>query len=89
MIMSYLQSQRPNCTIENYYTTGTQKKIDGFNVDGFCAHCKTIFEAMGSYFHFCASQEARKSMSEEETQIGLKQQEYDELRRDYLRNKRI
>ena len=67
MVMSYLQSQRPNCTIESYYTTGTQKKIDCFNVDGFCAHCKTIFEAMGCYFHFCACQEARASMSEEET----------------------
>ena len=67
MVMSYLQSQRPNCTIESYYTTGTQKKIDCFNVDGFCAHCKAIFEAMGCYFHFCACQEARASMSEEET----------------------
>ena len=87
MVMSYLQSQRPNCTIESYYTTGTQKKIDCFNVDGFCAHCKTIFEAMGCYFHFCACQEARASMSEEETQKGLKKREYDELRQDYLRNK--
>ena len=87
MVMSYQQSQRPNCTIESYYTTGTQKKIDCFNVDGFCAHCKTIFEAMGCYFHFCACQEARASMSEEETQKGLKKRECDELRRDYLRNK--
>ena len=87
MVMSYLQSQRPNCTIEIYYTTGTQKKIDCFNLDGFCAHCKTIFEAMGCYFHFCACQAARASMSEEETPKGLKKREYDELRRDYLRNK--
>ena len=64
MVMSYLQSQRPNCTIESCYTSGTQKKIDCFNVDGFCTHCKTIFEAMGH-----------------------KKREYDELRRDYLRNK--
>ena len=41
---------------------------------------------MGCYFHFCACQEARASMSEEETQKGLKKREYDELRRDYLRN---
>ena len=26
MVMSYLQSQRPNCTTESYYTTGSQKK---------------------------------------------------------------
>ena len=42
---------------------------------------------MGCYFHFCACQEARASMSEEETQKGLKKREYDELRRDCLRNK--
>ena len=28
MAMLYLQSQHPNCTIESYYTIGTQKKID-------------------------------------------------------------
>ena len=42
---------------------------------------------MGCYFHFCACQEARASMSEEETQKGLKKREHDELRRDYLRNR--
>ena len=87
MVMLYLQFQRPNRTIESYYTTGTQKRIDCFNVDGFCAHFKTIYEAMGCYVHFCACQEARASMSEEETQWGLKKREYDELWRDYLWNK--
>ena len=42
---------------------------------------------MGCYFHFCECQEARASMSEKETQRGLKKQEHDELRRDYLRTK--
>ena len=72
MVMSYLQSH-PNCTIVTCYTTGTQKKIDCFNVDGFCAHYKTIFEAMGCYFHFCACQEARASISEEETERGTQE----------------
>ena len=63
MVMSYLQSQRANCTIESYYS----ERIDCFNV-GFCAHCKTIFEALGCYFRFCACRETRASMSEEETQ---------------------
>ena len=35
MVMSYFQRQRPDCKIENFYTTGTQKKIDCFKVDGF------------------------------------------------------
>ena len=87
MFMSYIQSQRPNCTIESYYTTGTQQKIDCFIIDGFCALCKTIFEAMGCYFHFCAIQEARATLSEKETQRRLKKREYDELGRDFLRKK--
>ena len=87
MVMSYLQSQRPECIIESYYTTGKRKKIDCFSVDGFCAHCDTVFEAMGCYFHFCPCQEARASLSEEEMQRGIRKREHDELRRDYLRNK--
>ena len=43
MVMSYFQSKRPECTIENCYKTGKQKKIDCFSVDGFCAHCDTVF----------------------------------------------
>ena len=30
MVMSYLQSHPPECTVESYYTTGKQKKIDFF-----------------------------------------------------------
>ena len=51
MVMSYLQRQRPDCKIESFYTTGTQKKIDCFIVDAFCAHCKTVFAAMGCFYH--------------------------------------
>ena len=80
-------NQRPNCTIESYYTSGTQKKIDCFNVDGFCAHSKTVFEALVCYFLFCACQEAWASMSEEDTQRRLKKRDYDELRQNFLRNK--
>ena len=47
MVMSFSQRQRPDCKIESFYTTGTQKKIDCFMADGFCAHCNTVFEAMG------------------------------------------
>ena len=63
MVMSYLQSQRSECKIESYYTTGKQKKIDCFSVDGFCTHCNTVFEAMGCYLHFCPCQEAKASLS--------------------------
>ena len=50
MVMSYFQRQRPDCKIESFYTTGTQKKIDCFKVDGLCAHCKTMIEAMGYFY---------------------------------------
>ena len=43
MVILYLESQRPNFTIESYYTTGTQKIIDCFNVDGLYAHCKLSY----------------------------------------------
>ena len=35
MIMSYFQTTRPECEIESFFTTGRQKKIDCFSVDGF------------------------------------------------------
>ena len=42
---------------------------------------------MGCYFHFCSFQEARASISEQETQRGLKKGEYDKMKRDFLWNK--
>ena len=47
IVMTHFQNSRPDCNIESFYTTGTQKKIDCFSVDGFCGHCDTIFEALG------------------------------------------
>ena len=58
-VMSYFQRTRPNFRIESFYTTGRQKKIDRFNVDGFCSLCNTVFEAMGCFHHFCPCQEFR------------------------------
>ena len=52
MVMSYFQRTRPDCKIESFYTTGRQKKIDRFSVDGFGSHCNTVFEAMGCFYHF-------------------------------------
>ena len=42
MVVSYFQRQRPDCQIESFYTTGTQKNIDCFKVDVFCAYCKSV-----------------------------------------------
>ena len=56
LVMSYFQRTRPECEIEGFFTTGRQKKIDCFSVDGFCSHCNTVFEAMGCCFYFCPCQ---------------------------------
>ena len=87
MVMSNFQATRPECKIESYYTTGQQKKIDCFSVDGYCDHCKTVFEAMGCYFHFCQCQEARPSLTDDDIKSGTKKREMDELRKDYNREK--
>ena len=60
IVLSYFQQTRPECRIERNVTTGRQKKIDCFSVDGICNHCNTVFEAMGCYFHYCPCQESPK-----------------------------
>ena len=47
MVMSFYQETRPKCKIETFFLSGKQKKNDCFNVDVYCDHCKTMFEAMG------------------------------------------
>ena len=61
MVISYFQRVRPQCKVENFYTTGAQKKIDAYSVDGFCGHCNTEFERIGCYYQNCPNQEARRS----------------------------
>ena len=68
--MSYLQRQRPDCIIECFHTTETQKKTDCFRADGFCAHCNTVFEAMGCFYHYCPCQEAHPSLTEDDIERG-------------------
>ena len=72
MVLSYCQQTRPECNIESNVTTGRQKKIDCFSVDGYCNYCNTVFEAMGCYFHYCPCQEARPSLTDNEITRGIK-----------------
>ena len=44
MVLSYFQQTRPECRIESNVTTGRQKRIDCFNVDGICNHCNTVLK---------------------------------------------
>ena len=77
MVLSYFQQTLPECRIESYVTTGRQKKIDCFSVDGICIHCNTVFEAMGCYFHYCPCQEARPSSNDNEIMRGIRKREQD------------
>ena len=81
MVMSYFGRTRPECARESSFTTGRQKKIDCFSVDGFCSHCNTVFEAMGCFYQFCPCQKLRPSLTEEDNQRGRKKRGLDALRR--------
>ena len=87
MVMSYYKEKRPECRIESFHTSGNQKKIDCFNVDGYCDHCKTVFEAMGCYYHFCPIQETRPSLSDKDIEREIKTTEMYDLRCEYIREK--
>ena len=86
MVMPHFQRTRPDCKIESFYTTVRQKS-DCFSVDGFCSHCKTLFEAMGCFYLFRPCQELRPSLLEEAIKRGSRKRELDELRRRYIQEK--
>ena len=87
MVMSYFQRQKSDCNIESFYTTGTQKKIHCFKVDGFCAHCKTVFKAMGCFHRYCPCQEARLSLTDEDIERGNRKGKMDQMRKRYIKEK--
>ena len=87
MVMSFYQEKRPECKIDSFFKSGKQKKIDCFNVDGYCDHCKTMFGAMGCYYHFCSCQESRPSLTDQYIERGNKKREMDDMRREYIKEK--
>ena len=87
MVLSYFQQSQPDCKIESKKTTGRQKNIDCFNVDGICYHCNTVFEGMGCYYHYCPCEEARPALIDIDIERGVKKRQHDEMRRDYIQQK--
>ena len=85
--LSYFQRSRPDFKIESKVTTGGQKKIDCFTVDGTFCHCKTVFEAMGCFYHYCPCQKARPSLTDADIEKGVKKRQQDEMRRVYIQQK--
>ena len=86
MVMSYKvkkQSQNAELRASTHLEI---KKNDCFNEDWYCDHCKTVFEALGCYYHFVLHRTlvphlARKILREE------KMREVDDLRREWNREK--
>ena len=76
----FLPGNRLNCKIESFFTSGKQKKIDSFSVDGYCDHSRTVFEAMGFYYHFCSSQKARPSLTDQDIERENKKRDVDDMR---------
>ena len=85
--MSFYQASRPECTLESFYTTGKQKKLIFFTVDGFCGHCRTIFEALGCYYHFYPCIETQPRLGKDEFETGIRKRASDKLRKLYLEKK--
>ena len=83
---SCLTTKKPDQNAELRASTHLEikKKIDCFNVDGYCDHCKTVFEAMGCYCHFFPCQETRPSLSDEDIERGNKRREMNDWRREYI-----
>ena len=79
MVMSYFQRVRPQCKEEIFYTSGKQKRIDAYSVDGFRRLCNNVFEAIGCYYHFCSNQEARLSLTEYYIQRSIRKRVLDQL----------
>ena len=89
MLLSYFQRLQLDCRIESNVTTGRKKKIDCCIVDGVFNHCKTVFGGLECYYHYCLCQEARVSLSDAKIERGVKKKDQDEMRRDYIPQKRF
>ena len=83
----FIKNQDQNVKLRAFLHLENGKKSTVFNVDGYCDHCKTVFEAMGCYYHFRSCQEARSSLTEQDIERGNKKREMDDMRREYIKEK--
>ena len=49
-----------------------RKRVIVLRQMGFCAHCNTVFEAMGCFYHYCPFQKSRPSLTEKDIKRGNK-----------------
>ena len=58
-------------------------------MDGYCDHCKTVFEAMGCYYHFCSGQEVSPSSTDNDSERGNKGESWRICDENTLKRKNI
>ena len=80
------KEQDQNVYLKLLYYKQTNK-IDCSGVDGLCFHCNIVLDTKGCFYNFCLCHEVRSSLKEEETQVGSKKRELDELWRSYIPKK--
>ena len=80
LVLFYFHQIRPDWRIKSNVTTGKQKNVDCFSVDGVCNYCNTVFEAMGCYFHYCPCQETRPTLTDNAIMRGIKKREKKQMR---------
>ena len=76
--MSFYHETSPKCNLRAFLDLVHRKIIDCLNVDGYCDHCKTVFEAMGYYYHFCSCPEVLPSLTDHDIERGNKKREMDD-----------
>ena len=90
MVLAFLLNSRPECNIQSFYTTGNQRKVDSFSVDGFCSHCNTIFEALSCFYHFCECQEGQLCLTDKNKHCErTKEERYGRITSILLARKKI
>ena len=81
MVQSYIQGSQPDCKNQSNLSTGRQKRIDCFSVDGTCYQCNTVFEAMRCYYPYCPCQESCSSLTDTDNERGVQKWHQNEMRR--------
>lgn len=85
-VLHYMNTLNPQCTIQCLFRNGKQKRIGPYLVDGYCAHCQTVYEVMGCYYHACDCQMDRivSSGDEEKMEWAAYRRQFDEEKRHFI-----
>ena len=81
-VLAYIQYVRPKCFIRTIFNSGTQKRIGGYLVDGFCSCCQTVYEVMGCYWHACEC----RNLEGEELDKAIDRRRFDEEKEKFFKD---